>query len=208
MPPSLDVSPTRGSLLKLRDQLEAVQEGHRLLDRKRQVLLQKLFDMIEEVEQVHEEARSRFESAYQAITRARMELGIDKLRWIGLAPTADITVSVRERGIMGVRTALVQVDIDSLPIPYGPGDTAVALDEAHEKWLEVARILGRLTETTVTARRMAADLRKVRRRVNALEKTLIPQYQDAIRSIADALEENEREDIVYAKKAKRLHEGL
>lgn len=38
---------------------------------------------------------------------------------------------------------------------YGLGETSVALDEARERWLEVAALLGELAETTATVWRLA-----------------------------------------------------
>jgi V/A-type H+-transporting ATPase subunit D len=206
MPQKLDVSPTRGNLLRIRDGLERVRQGHDLLDRKREVLTRELFDMIADAESVEQEARERFRAAYEAIIEARMDIGVDRLRWISLAPSAEINVTVRERSIMGVIAALVEVDIETLPVPYGPGDTDVSLDETRQRWLRAARLLGRLAETTVTVWRLAIELRKTERRVNALEDITIPRYEATVRYISDVLEEQEREEIVDAKKVKQLRE--
>ncbi len=202
----LDVSPTRGNLLQLEDDLKRLQQGRELLDRKRQVLTQELLDIVSDAEAVEEEAGERFQAAYDAIMEARMDIGLDRLRWMSLAPSADVSVEVRNRSIMGVMAAMVEVDIEALPIPYGPGDTDVSLDRAHQQWLEVAHLLGRLVETTVTAWRLATELRKTHRRVNALDKMLIPRYEATIDHVSDALEEKEREEILHAKKVKQLHE--
>lgn len=135
-----------------------------------------------------------------------MDIGLHRLRWMSLAPSADVSVEVRRRSIMGVMAALVEVEVEALPIPYGPGDTDVSLDKAHRQWMEIARLLGRLVETTVTAWRLATELRKTHRRVNALDKVLIPRYEATIDTISDALDEKEREEILHAKKVKQLHE--
>jgi V/A-type H+/Na+-transporting ATPase subunit D len=77
--------------------------------------------------------------------------------------------------------------------------------EARKRWLEVLDFLGRLAETTVTVWRLAMEVHKTQRRVNALEDIIIPRYGTTIRYIEGALEEEEREEIVYAKKVKELH---
>ena len=202
MPEKLDVAPTRGNLLQLRDQLEQYQQGHDLLDRKREVLTHKLFQMFDQAEEIEQEARKRFKAAHEAVNQARMKIGLDRLQWISLSPSADISVDVESQSIMGVMTAIVSIKIRTLPIPYGPGDTVVALDKAHQKWLNVAQILGDLVESTVTVWRLATELRKTQRQVNALEQILIPRYQATIEDISNTLEEKEREEIVHAKKVK------
>ncbi len=200
----LDVSPTQGNLLRLQEELEQIRRGHDLLDRKQEVLIQKLMEMITEAEAVEEEAQDRFQAAHEAMRKARMRMGADRLRWISLASGVEISTKVRTRSIMGARVPVVQVDIKPQDLPYGLGDTTAALDEARERWLEVARLLGQLTEMTITVWRLAMELRKTHRRVNALESTMIPQYENAVSYIEQVLEEEDREDIVRAKKVKAL----
>lgn len=207
MAEKLDVSPTRGNLLRLQDDLERIREGHDLLDRKREVLTRELLDMMADALSLEREAQKRLEAAHQAIQEARMRMGVNRIRWLSLAPSARTTVQVGSRTIMGVTASLVDVEIERLPLPYGSGDTSVALDEARERWLDVARLLGELVETTVTVWRLATELRKTQRRVNALEENIIPRYQATVDHIADTLEEEEREEIVHAKKVKEMHGG-
>ena len=51
---------------------------------------------------------------------------------------------------------------------------------------------------------MAAEIEKTRRRVNALEHVLIPQYQETIKYITMKLEENERGNITRLMKVKDM----
>jgi V/A-type H+-transporting ATPase subunit D len=202
---TLDVAPTRGNLLRLQDNLERIRNGHDLLDRKREVLLQELTNRIAEAEALEQKAREQFQAAYDAMRRARMRMGTDRVRWISLRPTADVQTDVQTRSIMGARVPVVQVDIAPHARPYGPGGTSATLDEARERWLELVRSLGELVESTTTVWRLARELRKTQRRVNALENIIIPRYENTVSSIEQALEEEAREEIVHAKKVKELH---
>ncbi len=198
----LNISPTRGNLLKLKGDFKQVQNGHDLLDRKRRVLMRKLFSMIAAAEEIERNSRVQFQEAYQAINFARMALGVDRLRWISMAPSADITVNIGSKSIMGVKTAIVNLEIEDLPLPYSPGNTDVPLDKAHSEWLDVIHILAELVEKTVTVWRLATELRKTQRQVNALEEIIIPRYQKTIKFISDVLDEDEREEIINAKMVK------
>ena len=202
MPDRLNISPTRGNLLKLKGEFEQVQNGHNLLDRKRRVLMRELFSLISDAEEIEEKSRIQFQEAYQALNLARMALGVDRLRWISMAPSADIKVNIGSKSIMGVKTALVSLDIEELLLPYSPGNTDVPLDKAHSEWLDVIHILGELVEKTVTVWRLATELRKTQRQVNALEEIIIPRYQRTIKYISEVLDENEREEIINAKLVK------
>jgi V/A-type H+-transporting ATPase subunit D len=205
MPELLDVAPTRGNLLELQDQLERIREGHGLLDRKREVLTRELLDMIADAEAIQEEARERFKVAYAAMQEARMRIGVNRIRWINLAPAAKISAQVSLHSIMGVMAPLVDVEVRSLPLPYSPGDTSATLDRARERWLEVAGVMGKLVEVQVTVWRLAVELRRTQRRVHALEQIVIPRYKATVDFISASLEEEDREDILHAKMVKERH---
>ena len=76
---------------------------------------------------------------------------------------------------------------------------------------EVLALIGQLAEVETVVFRVARELRKTQRRVNALEKIFIPTYRETARYITDTLEEREREGFVIMKKlkarAERRREG-
>ncbi len=200
----LNVPPTRGNMIAMRKELEELQSGHDLLDHKRQVLIRELMKILNEAEKLIEESRELFKEAYESLQNARMDIGIDRLKSISLAPGAQIKVELKNRTVMGIVASEVKLNIDTLPIPYGPGDTSVSMDDAYQKWLAVVKILDELVQKTVTTWRFSIEVRKTQRRVNALEKIRIPRYKATIKYISDVLEENDREEIVAAKKVKEL----
>ena len=202
MADKLNVAPTRGTLLRLQDELERIQEGSDLLDRTREVLTRELLATIGDAEAVQKRARERFQAAHRAICEARMHVGLDRLRWLTLAPGTEIDVEVGTHSIMGTDLPLVRVELDPPPLPYGPAGTSVLLDEARDRWLDVLKMLGDLAEVTLSVWRLAMELRKTQRRVNALEEVVIPRYEETVKDIAASLEEEEREDIVFAKRVK------
>jgi V/A-type H+-transporting ATPase subunit D len=200
----MDVSPTRGTLLKLQQQLADLRDRHDLLDRKREVLVRELMQRLEQAGEVEEQMRQRFQAAHQAIELARMRLGSDRIEWINLAPTAELDVQVQISTIMGLRVPHVEMNLHPIAPPYGLEDTSAALDEARRRWLDVVEHLAGATDVLTAAWRLAAEVRKTQRQVNALESALIPRYERTISHIEERLEENEREDIVHAKKVKEM----
>lgn len=200
----MDVSPTRGTLLRLREDLEGIQARHDLLDRKREVLVRELMDRLEKAEELETESRDHFQEAHEAIRMARMRMGSDRVDSIDLSPAAWVEAKVTTHTLMGVKMPQVELDIDASALPYGLHDTSAALDEAREKWLDVLRFLGEAAETLTAVWRLAAEMRKTRRQVNALKTTLIPRYRRTIGYIEGRLEEEEREDVVHAKQVKKM----
>ncbi|MEZ4867064.1 MAG: V-type ATP synthase subunit D [Caldilineaceae bacterium] len=202
-----NVSPTRSNLLRLQQEAEQAKAGYELLDHKREVIVHELLQMIDDAERSAREAEERFHAAYEALTEARMRMGTERLHWASLAPAATIATNITLHSIMGVAVPLVHMEVTPLPLAYGLSDTSAALDEARARWLDVAARLGHLAEMTTTVWRLATELQKTQRRVNALEHVLIPQLEAEIQHITDVLEEHEREAFVRAKRVKSLAGG-
>jgi V/A-type H+-transporting ATPase subunit D len=198
----LDVSPTRGTMLRLRAQLEDIRSRHGLLDRKRRVLIRELMSRLDEASRREQEGRDALGVAHQAMEQARMRMGSDRVDSISLEPTARVNVQLYTRTLMGVRIPRVQTQIDPLALPYGLSDTSAALDEACARWRAVVRWLGAAAEVSAAVWRIATELRKTQRQVNALESTVIPRFEATIAAIEERLEEDEREDLIHASKIK------
>jgi V/A-type H+-transporting ATPase subunit D len=98
----------------------------------------------------------------------------------------------------------IEISVDSQAIPYGPRDTTATLDEARQEWLAVLYLLQDYAEVVATVWKLAIELRKTQRRVNALESTIIPCYENSVDFIEQVLEEKDREEIVRAKKVKGM----
>ena len=69
---------------------------------------------------------------------------------------------------------------------------------------EVFQKMVRLAEIEKSCQMMSAEIEKTRRRVNALEHVLIPQYMDTIKFITMKLDENERSTITRLMKVKDM----
>ena len=198
--------PTRTSLLLLRRRLDEAQQGHELLERKREVLLRELWSLLQQVAHHERDVRRRFAAAYRALSEARLASGSERIGWAALAPAAETRYRVDARTVMGVALPRVRLEVEPLPLPYSPFGTGAGFDEARERWLRVGEVLGSWVETIGAVWRVAADLEKTQRRVNALEHVLIPEYRAAIGRIEAAMEEQEREAFMRAKRVKERRE--
>jgi V/A-type H+-transporting ATPase subunit D len=89
---------------------------------------------------------------------------------------------------------------------YSLGDTTAALDEASVKFAQVTELVPELSMVITTVWRLANELRKTQRRVNALQYIFIPEYEETVRFIVSSLEEREREDTFRLKLLKNRSE--
>ena len=63
-------------------------------------------------------------------------------------------------------------------------------------------LLGRLSELKISVLRLANEVKKTIRKVNALEKIAIPDLQETVHFIESRLEENERDMFILMKMVK------
>ena len=103
---------------------------------------------------------------------------------------------------MGVVIPTVKAHGEPPEMPYGLGDTTVALDEAVARFRRVLAEIPVLAETMTAVWRLARELQKTQRRVNALQYIFIPQYEETVAFIESALEEREREETFRLKRIK------
>lgn len=197
------LAPTQGNLVRLTRELKMAQSGHDLIEQKRQVLMMELVRFIDSARTLQEDVSRIFGEAYDALQRANISLGIDVVEDISESIPLTTDITVRLHSVMGVEIP----DVDPLEAGVAPsysfhGSTG-AMDAAYLKFRKVLVLLAQLAEVETSVYRLAVQIRKTHRRVNALEKVVIPTARADIRFISDVLEEGEREDFTRMKMAQK-----
>jgi V/A-type H+-transporting ATPase subunit D len=198
----LHIAPTRSNLLHIRQSLELAREGYEILDKKREVLTTELIHVAHDAAILQEEVWAQLTEAYQALKTARLSMGREHLEWAALSVNETIEVKIRPHSVMGVVLPTIEAHGKPPETPYGLGDTTVALDEAVARFHEVLEEIPVLSETMTTVWRLAQELQKTQRRVNALQYIFIPQYEETVAFIENTLEEREREETFRLKRIK------
>ena len=205
--PRLKMAATRSNLITVKQQLALAREGHRLLDRKREVLIMEILRIINQAEDVQRQVEAQFQQAYSVLQEARAAMGTERVMRFALSRTGDIDVHITPRSIMGVVVPDVLVKTPETQLPYGFGDTSVVLDRAQREWAGVLGLMGPLADRVTTVWRLALELKRTQRRVNALESVFIPAYEETVRYIEETLEEKDREDLFRLKRTKARSES-
>jgi V/A-type H+-transporting ATPase subunit D len=200
--PRLNVPPTRSNQLRIKQELRFVREGYEILDRKREVLTTELIHLAHDAELLQKKVWVLLAAAYRALECARLTMGRERVEWAALAVNSTVEVSLKFRGIMGVAIPIVQAHGAPPQLPYSLGDTNARLDEASAAFREVLDCIPELSEMMTSVWRLAGELRKTQRRVNALQYIFIPQYEETLAFIVGALEEREREETFRLKRLK------
>ena len=197
--PTINVAPTRTNLISIKKELRFAREGYKILDRKREVLTTELVRVAHEADVIQKEVWKLLETAYGALEQARLTMGSDHVEWAALAASKTVDVHLKLRGIMGVAIPVIEARGDLPKMLYSLSGTNASLDEASAAFREVVVNIPQLSMLVTTVWRLAGELRKTQRRVNALQHIFIPQYEETVAFIVSSLEEREREETFRLK---------
>jgi len=188
-----DVPPTKSNLFAVRQQLSIAQEGFELLEQKREILIMELMRMVEEVKLLERDLDKRVESAYGALKRMIVGLGRETAREVSSGIAFDYVVKERQGRLMGIPLPTIDVQTPGMALKYSFMNTHATCDRTMVEFFELLKLVARMAEIRTMVWRLAKEVRRTQRRVNALEKIVIPDVVETKKFIEDVLEERERE---------------
>ena len=200
-------APTKGNLNAAKRSRALADNGYELMDRKRNILIREIMDLIDEAESLQQRIDSTFSEAYASMRLAEISMGGSAESGANVVPIDD-SFSIRFRSVMGVELPVVSAEPEepSGP-PYGLAFTSSDLDDAYFKFAEVKELIRELAETENCIYRLAYAIKKAQKRANALQNIVIPGLNAEISRISDALEEKEREEFSRLKVIKKQKAG-
>lgn len=197
--------PTKGNLIAAKNSLALARQGYELMDKKRNILIRELMGLVDQAQDIQAEIRHTFTSAYGALQRANIELGIHFVADIAQTVPVEDSVEVKTRSIMGTEIPLVRYNPKTTTPVYGFYSTKESLDMARVSFDKVKDLTIKLTMVENSAYQLAANIKKTQKRANALKNITIPTYEALTKSISNALEEKEREEFTRLKVIKKMH---
>lgn len=202
------VNPTRMELKRYKSKLATARRGHKLLKDKCDELMKQFLDVVREDKELRSSLEKRLISAYRGIAVASAAASPRLLREALILPKREGSLTVSYQNKMSVTVPRFHLEILSTrgegEVPYGMAFTSGEMDMALEDMGEMTEDLVRLAELEKTAQLLAQEIEKTRRRVNALEYIMIPQFTGVIRSITMKLDENERGNTTRLMKVKDM----
>jgi V/A-type H+-transporting ATPase subunit D len=196
------IAPTKTNLLKLRQELSFARLGHELLDQKRNILVLELLALVDQTVDFQERVVRALAEAYRTLQEAVMHMGKLKVATLASAVNIAAEITLKQRRVMGVRLPVVETRFVEHPPYYSPMGTSFWIDGSINEFKQALQLMGRLAELKISIIRLATEVRKTIRKVNALEKIAIPQLHSSVLFIQNRLEENERDMFVLMKMVK------
>ena len=198
----LNYAPTKTSLLKLRNDLKFAQQGYELLDQKRNILIIELLALVDQTSDFQSRVENMLTKAYKALEETVFDMGKLKVQYLTGAVNITTDITIRTRRVMGVSLPVIETQFKEHSPYYSPMGTSFWVDSSLYFFKEVLKLLGKLSELKISVLRLANEVKKTIRKVNALEKIAIPDLKETVHYIESRLEENERDMVILMKMVK------
>jgi len=203
------VSPTRMDLLDIRKKLVLAEKGHKLLEEKRDALVEKFFGVIHKRNELIKQIDTYFKEAFSSLIQAQMLLGEKKVEEISHVTHEIGNIDFEIDNIMGVK--ILKMNKENIKQDLQPNysflETCSKLDDTQHNFKQLVLKIIDLADLEGGIKSLAVEIEKTKRRVNVLENNLIPKLQATRNYIEMQLEEREREDFFRRKRIKALMES-
>ena len=160
--------PTKGNLMLAKNSLALAKQGYDLMDKKRNILIRELMDLIDEARSIQEEIDTTFTYAYQCLQRANIENGISNVELLAYTVPIENSITIQTRSIMGTEIPHVKYVPDAGKPTYSFSTTHESIDKAREAFRKVKDLTVKLSMVENAAYRLASNIKKTQKRANAI----------------------------------------
>ena len=200
----LNVNPTRQELIKLKRKLETAKRGHKLLKEKRDGLMKQFMSIIRQAKESRQKIEDRLAKGFLEFVFAAADMRKETLEEALAMPSKKISLETATKNVMSVYVPKFKYKEEGDFLCYSLKSTSADLDQSLKIFDDVLKDMIKLAEIEHSAKLLAAEIEKTRRRVNALEHILIPNTEETIKYISSKLNEQERGTIITLMKIKEV----
>lgn len=203
------VSATRSELLARRSQIELAKGGRDLLKEKRTALMREFSRLSQSAVAAMQNLEERAADARSALGEAVALDGPEAVGSAALAATGEVEVGLASRSVAGVGI----VELEHGPVGrsrtergYSLAATTPRIDGVAEGFEAVVEDLLDFVAVELSLRRLAEEITRTTRRINALEHVVVPRLAKERDYIELVLNERELEDRGRLARAKARSE--
>ena len=207
MPEVLNVNPTRMELGKLKKRLVSARRGHKLLKDKCDEMMKIFLEAVRENKALRIEVEDSLRRVHASFAAAAAVTSDAVLEESLIYPQSAVALEVGGKNILNVLVPEYKVcrtGSDESLYGYGFAFTSGELDNAVDELGAILPKLLKLAECEKKSQMLADEIEKTRRRVNALEYSMIPQLENTIKVINMKLDESERGNLTRLMKVKDM----
>jgi len=197
------IAPTKSNLLRVKERLSTAEEGYDLLEQKREILVMELMAKVEQVKILERDLNARIATAYPALKRMLVIVGRERADKLSRDIKYDFELTEKRVTAAGMSLPGLEINLPNAELKYSPANSFAECDETVLEFFGLLKVLTELAAVRTIAWRLAREVRKTQRRVNALEKMVIPTARETKTYIESALEERDRDSFFTSKLLKR-----
>lgn len=198
----MNIAPTKSNLLTVKESLTVAKDGYDLLEQKREILVMELMRMVEKVKLLEQSIDQKVNEAYPALKNMLMAVGGDQVERISRAVHYDFKINEVPVNAAGMQFRSINVELPKRELFYSFMDSYADTDNVMVNFFDLLTLLTEMASIRTMVWRLAGEVKKTQRRVNALDKMVIPQTAETVRYIEGVLEERERENVFVLKNLK------
>lgn len=198
----LNIAPTKSNLLSLTEQLTVAKDGYDLLEQKREILVMELMKMLDKVKILEQEINRHIDTAYPALRRMFIAVGRNQTERLAKTLTYDFHFTEKTVTAAGMKFSSLSAELPKMQLAYSYLDSFADCDKVMVDFFKLLNLLTEMASIRTIVWRLAGEVKKTQRRVNALDKQVIPQTSETKAYIESVLEERERENVFVLKALK------
>ncbi len=199
----LNIAPTKSNLLSIKEQLAISTEGYDLLEQKREILVMELMRIVDQVKLLENQIDKCIDRAYPALKNMLVTVGGDRVERIAHGVEYDFEITNKPTVVAGLPFTTIDVKLPQKQLFSSVRGAFADSDEVMSDFFELLMLLTKMAGIRTVAWRLALEVKKTQRRVNALDKMVIPQNRETVKYIESVLEERERDNVFVIKSLKK-----
>lgn len=193
---------TRQELMRLKNKRKSVIRGHKLLKDKRDNLIQIFMTSYREARNLRKELDEKYSAVLSRFNFATLNLDEEYFELLAEDPETNISIKTELTSVLGVKIPTIEAEVSGDFLNYSLAETSYHLDISLKTLRELLPEFLKLLELEFKVRKLATEIEKTRRRVNALEYVILPEIDSTIKYIQNKLAEDALQTTVRLMKMK------
>jgi V/A-type H+-transporting ATPase subunit D len=201
--PDREATPTHSAFLELKEERAGMREGYSFLDEKRLILASEILTELGRYEREMAEFRTAYAEAAKALRAAVARHGLEGLSLYPAAPALGGEMHIDSRSVLGVIVHEIRCEVGGQEPPAPAVDQSPEAERCRALFRALVPRAARLATLIGNLERLRLEYTRTARRARALEDVLLPEIDETLKVIDNALEEQEREEAVRVRQVDR-----
>lgn len=198
-----NVAATKANLIKAKEELNLLEGGYEILDKKRKALIGAYDSKIKERNELNDKVNETIKEVSHDFKKVLVSIGESDLDSISKTVPIDNSISLKVDKFMQTEISEIHFEDVKLNLSYSFYETNAGFDEAILSFNQLRSKIFKLAELDTTIKSLDREIKKTSKKVNSLDKVQIPKYKEMIKTISQSIEEKEREEFSKTKIVKK-----